>query len=436
MTGWIVSRAVFFLGAVLGGVAVGLARARAVAGLREAAAAAREDLARRESDLENERKAAAEQRAQAERLEARFREAFAALSAEALSRNNRSFLDLARASLGEYQKSASGDLEARQKAIGALIAPVEERLKEVDEKLHAIEKEREGAYRALRQQVELMATAQDRLKAETSSLVQALRAPSVRGRWGEIHLRRVVELAGMVDHCDFEEQASVETEGGRLRPDLVVHLPGGKQVIVDAKVSLKAYLEAQELPDGAARDTKLAEHARQIREHVLRLGSKSYWDQFASAPDFVVMFIPGEAFFAAAVQQDAGLLEFGFERNVYPASPATLVSLLRAAHYGWQQATVAESARKIRDLGVELSERLRVMSDHLNDLGRSLGRAVDAFNNAAGSFEHRVLVSARRFRDLGAAGSKELPELEPVERSVREIAPPEGEPAEESKAGE
>jgi len=419
-----VSLAVFFLGAVLGGIVVGLARARAVAGLRATAAAAREALARRESDLENERKAAAEQRAQAERLEARFRDAFSALSAEALRQNNQSFLDLAKTALGEYQKSASGDLEARQKAIGNLVAPVEEQLKRVDEKLRTIEKEREGAYRALRQQVETMASTQEGLKAETANLVHALRAPSVRGRWGEVHLRRVVELAGLTEHCDFEEQVSVQAEEGRQRPDLVVHLPGGKQLIVDAKVPLKAYLEAQEEADEGAREAKLAEYARQVREHVVRLGAKKYWDQFQDAPDFVVMYVPGEAFFSAALRADPELHEFGFSRNVLLTSPANLIGILKSVYYGWQQEKVREGAQKIRDLGMELYDRLRVMGEHLDDVGKNLGRAVDAFNNAAGSFEHRVLVSARRFRDLGAAGSKDLPELEPVERSVRELPPP------------
>jgi DNA recombination protein RmuC len=419
----IVVLAVFVLGAVLGGIAVGLVRARALESLRAEAASAREALARRESDLENERRAAAEHRAESERLEAKFREAFSALSAEALRSNNEAFLQLAKQSLEKFQLSAHEDLAGRQRAIGDLVSPVQQVLKEVETKLQSIEKEREGAYRALRQQVETMASTQERLKAETANLVQALRAPSVRGRWGEIHLRRVVELAGMTEHCDFEEQVSVQTEDGRQRPDLVVRLPGGKRIIVDAKVPLKAYLEAQEEADGGVREAKLAEYARQVREHVVRLGGKKYWDQFQDAPDFVVMYVPGEAFFSAALQADPELHEFGFSRKVLLTSPTNLIAILKSVYYGWQQEKVRESAQKIRDLGMELFDRLRVMAEHLDSVGTSLGRAVDAFNEVAGSFEHRVLVSARRFKDLGAASSKDLPEIEPVGRTVRALAP-------------
>lgn len=425
MGNWIVGLALFVLGAAVGAAAVVLSRARAVGALRAEAAAARETLARREADLENERKSSAERKEQVDRLDARFREAFAALSAEALRSNNETFLQLARQSLERYQQSAQDDLAGRQKAIGDLVAPVREILSQAETKLQSIEKEREGAYRALRQQVETMASTQERLKAETANLVQALRAPSVRGRWGEIHLRRVVELAGLIEHCDFEEQTSVETDDGRLRPDLVVHLPGGKEVIVDAKVPLKAYLEAQDTADEPARRLKLVEYSRQVREHIVRLGAKSYWDQFQDAPDFVVMYVPGEAFFSAALEAEPTLNEFGFSRKVILASPANLIAILKSVYYGWQQEKVRENAQKIRDLGVELFDRLRVMAEHLDNAGKNLGRAVDAFNEAAGSFEHRVLVSARRFRDLGAASSKEIPEIEPVGRTVRALAPPE-----------
>ncbi len=381
----------------------------------------REALARAEADLRNERQAAAEKLGLLERGEAKLREAFQALAADALRSNNQSFLDLARATLGEFQKGAKVDLETREKAVAELVSPVRESLKQVDAKLQAIEKEREGAYRALRQQVETMSSTQEKLKAETANLVQALRAPSVRGRWGEIHLRRVVELAGMQEHCDFEEQASVETENGRLRPDLVVHLPGGKHVIVDAKTPLKAYLEAQQETDEAAREAKLVEYARQVREQVTRLGSKAYWDQFESAPDFVVMYIPGEAFFSAALERDRELQEYAFSKRVLPTSPTNLVALLQSVCYGWQQEKVAESAEKIRDLGKELYERLRVMAEHLSRLGTHLDRAVEAFDDVGGSFEHRVLVAARRFKEMGAGSSKELPEIEPIGRSARAI---------------
>ncbi len=388
-------------------------------------AAYRERAARLEAEIEAERRGAAERVAAYERTEARLRDTFQALSAEALRQNNTTFLEIARASLGELQKRGTDDLESRRKAIGDLLSPVQEALKQVDAKLLSIEKERVGAYQALRQQVEGLASLQDRLRGETANLVQALRAPSVRGRWGEIHLRRLVELAGMLDRCDFTEQPTIETEDGRLRPDLVVHLPGGKRVLVDAKVPLKAYLEAQELPDEAQAKAKLDEHARAVRDHIARLGSKAYWEQFDATPDFVVLFIPGEAFFAAAFQRDPGLIEYGFERRVIPASPTTLISLLKTVYFGWQQERVAESAREIRDLGAHLHERLRVMTEHLSDLGSNLGRAVQAYDNAVGSFERRVLVAARRLKDLGVA-SRDLPEVEPVGREPRGLQEREG----------
>ncbi len=426
MTGTVVSLAVFFLGAVLGGIVVGLARARAVAGLRETAAAAREELARRESDLENERRVTAEQRAQAERLEARFRDAFSALSAEALRQNNQSFLDLAKTVLGEYQKSASGDLETRQKAIGDLIAPVRSALDKVDARLHEVEKQRVGAYAALQEQVRSLGLGQQQLQTETANLVKALRAPQVRGRWGEIQLRRVVEMAGMLAYCDFAEQESAATEEGRLRPDLLVRLPGGKSVVVDAKAPLSAYLEAVEAPDDAVREARLKDHSRQVREHMTRLGAKSYWDQFRPAPEFVVMFLPGEMFFSAALEQDPGLIEFGVDRFVIPASPTTLIALLRSVYYGWQQERIAENAEAIRDLGADLYDRLVKMTAHLDDLRTHLNRAVNAFDAAAGSYERRVLVPARKLKEMGAATSKDLPELPTLGRSARALAAEQG----------
>lgn len=404
---------------VAGAAAAGVA-AWAYASRRAAALAAR-----LEAQLESERRVSGERLAAYEAAEARLRDTFKALSAEALSQNNSTFLEIARAVLGEAQKRAAEDLSARHKAIGDLLSPVQEALKQVDAKIHALEKEREGAYRALREQVASLAGTQEKLRGETANLVQALRAPSVRGRWGEIHLRRLVELAGMVEHCDFEEQAAVDTEQGRLRPDLAVRLPGGKRILVDAKVPLKAYLEAQEIAEEEARRAKLDEHARAVRDHIARLGSKAYADQFEDTPDFVVMFIPGEAFFAAAVERDPELIEYGFARRVIPASPTTLLPLLKTVYLVWQQEKAAQSAREIRDLGAELHDRLRVMSDHLAQLGEHLGRAVDAYDQTVGSFERRVLVAARRLRELGAA-DRDLAELEPIERRPRTVREREG----------
>jgi DNA recombination protein RmuC len=417
----IVALAVFVLGAVVGAIAVGLTFARSLRSLRAEAASARETLARTESDLEHERKAAAEQRAQSEKLEARFREAFSALSAEALRQNNQSFLDLAKTVLGEFQKGAEGGLEAREKAIGDLVAPVRTALEKVDARIQEVEKQRVGAYAALQEQVRSLGLTQQQLQSETANLVKALRAPHVRGRWGEIQLRRVVEMAGMLEQCDFLEQESVATEGGRLRPDLLVRLPGGKTVVVDAKAPLSAYLEAVEAPDDATRLARLKDHARQVREHMTRLGGKSYWDQFRPAPEFVVMFLPGETFFSAALEQDPALIEYGVDRFVIPASPTTLIALLRSVYYGWQQERIAENAEAIRDLGAELYDRLVKMTEHLDDLRTHLNRAVNAFDAAAGSYERRVLVPARKLREMGAATNKDLPELPPLGRTARAL---------------
>ncbi|MBM3746677.1 MAG: DNA recombination protein RmuC [Acidobacteria bacterium] len=393
------------LGVFLAGVAAGAAATWLY--LR----AGRSELAVR---LESERAAFGEKLKVFEEAQQRLSDAFKALAADALRGNNEAFLQLARETLGRYQEGARQDLDSRQSAIQELVKPLSEQLKEVD------------------RQVTLMSAAEERLRteaaglrAETANLATALRAPKVRGRWGEIQLRRVVEMAGMLDHCDFREQEPVATEEGRLRPDLVVYLPNHRRVVVDAKVSLKAYLEAVEATDEAVRTARLREHAAQVRAHLARLSGKAYWEQFDSTPEFVVMFLPGEVFFSAALEQDPALIESGVQQQVLIATPTTLIALLRAVAYGWRQEALARHAQTISQLGQELYERLRVFVGHFERLRKALDGTVSAYNDAVGSLEARVLVSARRFKELGAAGEAEIQELEAIDRAARKAEPAE-----------
>ena len=335
----------------------------------------------------------------------RLASAIKTLSAEALDANSARFLELADARL-------SGQ-----------VLPLKESLERMDRQLQGVERVRQEAYGALTEGVRQLRTDQDRLRAETGNLVTALRAPHVRGRWGEIQLRRVIELAGMVEHCDFEEQHSTVDEEGRvLRPDVVVRLPGGKSVVIDSKVPLVAYLEAfREDATDDERRARLADHARHVREHVHKLGQKAYWRQLPATPEFVVMFLPDETFLRAAVEHDSSLVELAVSNNVIPASPTNLIGLLRAVHYGWQQETIAESAREVSELGRELYKRLATMGAHVTRLGKSLDGAVKAYNETVGSLERQVLVQARRFERHGITGI-EPPELQPIERQTRTVA--------------
>jgi DNA recombination protein RmuC len=316
---------------------------------------------------------------------------------------------------------AKVELDARSTALDGLVAPLREALEKVDGKLAELDQSRERAQGALGAQLRALAESQDALRQQTERLVGALRAPNTRGRWGEVQLRRVVELAGMVDRCDFTEQTRVEVEGGTLRPDLVVHLPGEKQVVVDSKVPLQAYLDAHQATDEATKQSRLTAHAADVRRHVRKLSEKSYAAQFESAPEFVVMFMPGEAFLFAALEKDPELIEFGAQQNVILATPTTLIALLRAVAYGWRQEQVARNARDIQALGRELHDRLQTVVKHLATLGQRLGGSVDAYNSAISSLEARALVTARKFRELGAGGESEIPRLEPVESLVRQL---------------
>jgi DNA recombination protein RmuC len=360
---------------------------------------------------------------------------FGTLAAEALNRNNETFLDLASGKLELLQSDATHELEQRKKAVEHLVEPLRESLQKVDGKLQQLEVARAHAYSELSVQVRQLAASQNELRSETGNLVSALRdRPNVRGRWGEIQLRRVVEMAGMLEHCDFETQAHVATEDGRLRPDLIVKLPGSKTVVVDSKFAGQAYLEALGARNDDERAAKLRDHARQVRDHIAKLSGKSYWSQFASAPEFVVLFIPGETFLSAALEQDPSLIEEGVNQQVILATPTTLIALLRAVAYGWRQETIADSARTISELGRELYGRLATLTEHFAKVGRGLDTAVRSYNETVGSLETRVLPSARKFRDHGVSPASELAELPAVERTVRPVTAPELVPGDDPAA--
>ncbi len=385
--------------------------------------ALQQELASLQTRLEEERKASQEKVEMLRDAQVRLSDAFKALSADALRSNNETFLGLARASLEKFQEGARSDLDKRQTAIDQLVRPVHETLGKFDAKMGELEKARLEAYVGLTQQVRGLATTQDTLQRETSNLVKALGSPGVRGRWGEVQLRRVVEIAGMLQHCDFEQQVHQAGEGGALRPDMVVRLPGGRSVVVDAKAPLTAYLEAMSAPDEATRKLKMAEHARSVRDHMVALGKKAYWEQFQPAPEFVVLFLPGENFYSAALEQEPALIEkLTPENRVVLATPTTLIALLHAFAYGWRQEALAENAQAISALGRELHERLATMTDHFAKVGGSLASAVENYNRTLSSLDSRVLVSARKFEELKATHSdKELKSPAPIEVIPRAV---------------
>jgi DNA recombination protein RmuC len=394
------------------GLIIGAALGFLLASNRDAGA--RADLAARAS--------AAEERAAL--VDGQLADRFRALSAQALDASAQQFLEMAEGRLGAANAKAAGELEARRAAVEGLVGPLKETLTRVEVQLRDSDAARERSHAALTKQMDIAMRGSDELKVQTQALVTALRRPEARGRWGEMQLRRVVELAGMSARCDFDEQVGLVTSDGGLRPDMVVHLAGGKHIVVDSKVSLAAYLEAAESSDDAVRDARLGAHARHLRDHVDRLAAKAYWAALSAAPEFVVLFIPGEAFLAPALERDPGLLEYAVARRVHIATPTTLVSLLRTAQYAWQQAALSDNARAVFEAGRELYERISGLGERVDQLGKALTGAVTAYNKTVGSLETRVLVSARRLHELGIVDTEqEVPRL--VEETSRALSAPE-----------
>ncbi len=375
-----------------------------------------------EATIAQERKADEARQAVWTEAEKRFKDAFQSLSATALKNNNQSFIDLSKVVFEKMQVEAKGEIQGHKKDIETLVYPMQETLKQVDKKIQQVEKERVGAYQGLQQQIYQLLTAHQDLKSETTNLVHALKMPSVRGRWGEMQLRRVVEMAGMLSHVDFLEQVTTnKDEGVRLRPDMVVNLPGQKKIVVDSKAPLMGYLAALDAPDDVARKQEMQRHARHIRKHIQALSSRAYWDKFEDSPEFVVLFLPGETFFSAALQEDPSLIEVGVENKVILATPTTLIALLRSVSYGWRQESLAKNAQEISALGRELHKRLTDMSKHFSRIGKSLGQSVDAYNQTIGTYERRVLVSARKFNHLNVVQGDTAMDVPQIDQTLRSM---------------
>ena len=399
---------------VIAGLLIGLIVGAGAAWLYARSRGAAETAALR-VELEHEQGRTAEKVALLEKTERDLTSRFDALAAAALRNNNESFLELAAAKLGQ-----------KEQAVEHLVGPLKESLQKVDGKLQELEVARKGAYSSLAEQVRQLTETQKELRSETGNLVSALRdRPNVRGRWGEIQLRRVVEMAGMLEHCDFETQHHVATADGSIRPDLVVKMPGGGSVVVDAKVAGQAYIESLECKDDESRTLKLRDHARQVRDHVTKLGAKNYWSQFDPSPDFVVLFLPGETFLSAALEQDPGLIEESANNRVLIATPTTLIGLLRIVALGWRQETIAESAKEVSELGRELYKRLATLTEHFAKIGDRLQSTVRAYNDSVGSFERSVLPGARKLKDHGITSTSDLAELRDIELAVRTVKTPE-----------
>jgi DNA recombination protein RmuC len=426
----LIMNAILLLIGLLLGTAIGAALGYLLAQRRLAGSTA--DLTAQAATATERAKAAADRAALLERaaedkaalIDGQLAERFESLSAQALDRSARTLLELAEGRLSAANASAAGDLDTRKAAVEQLVQPLRDTLARLESQLREAEAARRSSHAALSEQVSIARQTSDQLRAQTQALVTALRRPEARGRWGEMQLRRVVELAGMANKCDFDEQVGVLTADGAVRPDMVIRLAGGKNIVVDSKVSLAAYLEAAESADDSVRADRLAAHSRHLREHVDRLAAKAYWAALSSSPEFVVLFIPGEAFLAPALERDPGLLEYAMASRVHIATPTTLVTMLRTAQYAWQQAALSEHARAVFDLGRELYDRIAGLGRHVDGLGRALTTAVSTYNRTVGSLESRVLVSARKLSELGVVEG-ELEQPRPVEETVRPLSAPE-----------
>ena len=392
------------------------------AALRAQLSAAQRDAATLQAELRASEQNLAEQRRLLEEAQAKLREAFAAVSAEALAKNNEAFLHLARERFAVLSAEAAGSLEQRKAQIETLLAPMQEVLAQYQSRLEEIEKSRVESYSMLREQLGTLAETQRTLNAQTTQLVSALRRPQTRGQWGEVTLRRLVELAGMSSRCDFVEQSTVDGEEGRLRPDMVVQLPGDRQIVIDCKAALDAFLEAASAADEDARRLCLQRHSQQVRSRARELSAKAYWAQFKRTPEYVVMFLPGEAFLYAAVEQDGSLIEDTLRGSVIIATPTTLMALLKAIEFGWRQEEVTRNAEEIRKHGKELYDRIVVFATHFQKLGSHIGAIVETYNGSVTSLESRLLVSARRIGELGARSGKDVPEPDPIDTRPRELS--------------
>jgi len=382
------------------------------------------EYAQLETELNHERLRALEKQAALEQLDLQLKDTFNAMATEALNSNNEQFLRLAKESLGQFHIKAEGELEKREKAVENLVKPIRDALEKTEKQAERIESGRQQAHGALTKHLETMAESHRLLQSETRNLVQALRRPEVRGQWGELTLKRLAELSGMVEHCDFQQQASVQTDNGQQRPDMVVRMPDKREIIVDAKTPLDAYLSAVECVDDSERKSCLEQHARNVRARIRELSSKAYWQQFRHSPDFVVLFIPGDQFLSTALDVDHTLIEDALSKNVILATPTSFVALLRAVAYGWRQEVLAENAEVIREVGQDLYGRLATFAEHLSKLGRSLDNSVSAYNKAISSYDSRILPGAKKFTELGVTARKDPPALEPIERSARLVEVP------------